>query len=173
MRRFTRTFLPILLGGIVGLTATARADDYPPRKPGLWEVSMTTGSGKSHAMGTKMCIDAASDAALYKMGMETAGSICSRRDVSRTGYTVTSDSVCMLDKSQMTSHTVTVFAGDVAYHTESKTHFDPPMMPGMSDSTMTQDAKWAGPCPADMKPGDIVMPNGMKMNMIDAQKGAK
>ena len=30
---------------------------------------------------------------------------------------------------------------------------------------MTQDAKWTGPCPADMAPGDVLMGNGMKMNI--------
>jgi hypothetical protein len=29
------------------------------------------------------------------------------------------------------------------------------------------EATWQGPCPADMKPGDMAMPNGMKINMMD------
>ncbi len=173
MRFHTKTCLLILLSGFACLTTNAKAQDYPPRKPGLWEISMTMASGKSPGGGTKMCIDAASDAALYKMGMETMGSICSRRDFSRSGYTVTTDSVCTIGRSQVTSHTVIVFAGDVAYHTESNAHFDPPMMAGQADSATRQDAKWVGPCPADMQPGDLVMTNGMKMNMLGPQKGGK
>ena len=64
----------------------------------------------------------------------------------------------------MTSHSVMTFTGDSAYKTDTQTHFDPPMM-GRSDSSMAQEAKWAGPCPADMQPGDMIGPNGMKMNL--------
>jgi hypothetical protein len=38
----------------------------------------------------------------------------------------------------------------------------------------TVTAKWLGPCAADQKPGDMIMPNGMKMNiqsMQNMQKG--
>ena len=38
-------------------------------------------------------------------------------------------------------------------------------MMGRNESSMTQEAKWAGACPADMKPGDMIGPNGMKMNL--------
>jgi hypothetical protein len=38
-------------------------------------------------------------------------------------------------------------------------------MMGRSDSVMTQDAKWVGACPADLIPGDVVMGNGMKVNI--------
>jgi hypothetical protein len=43
---------------------------------------------------------------------------------------------------------------------------------GRSTATVSQDAKWTGICPADMQPGDIVMANGMRMNvktMMNAQ----
>ena len=36
---------------------------------------------------------------------------------------------------------------------------------------MTIEAKWTGPCKSDQKPGDVIMPNGMKMNVGDLQKG--
>jgi hypothetical protein len=38
------------------------------------------------------------------------------------------------------------------------------------DSTTTIEAKWLGACKADQKPGDIVMPGGIKMNVRDMQK---
>lgn len=31
-------------------------------------------------------------------------------------------------------------------------------------------AKWIGPCTADQKPGDMIMANGMKINITNAQK---
>ena len=38
-------------------------------------------------------------------------------------------------------------------------------MMGMSEMKSKLSARWVGPCEADQKPGDIIMPNGMKMNM--------
>ena len=38
------------------------------------------------------------------------------------------------------------------------------------DSTTTVEAKWVGACKADQKPGDIVMPGGMKMNILELDK---
>jgi hypothetical protein len=38
------------------------------------------------------------------------------------------------------------------------------------DSTSTVEAKWLGACKPDQKPGDMVMPGGIKMNIKDMQK---
>ena len=38
------------------------------------------------------------------------------------------------------------------------------------DSTATIEAKWLGACKADQKPGDIIMPGGMKINLKDMEK---
>ena len=38
------------------------------------------------------------------------------------------------------------------------------------DGTTTIEAKWLGACKADQKAGDIVMPGGMKMNIMDLEK---
>ena len=160
--------------GVLLCTATgAHADDYPKRKPGLWQISMTMPSAKIPARETKLCIDAATDAALYKQGLAGAGATCSRLDVHRSGDTVTTDTACTMGDRQMTSHGVIVFSGDTSYHSEIKSHFEPPMMAGRADSTMSQDAKWIGPCPADMQPGDVLMPGGGKINLNAPQGVAK
>jgi hypothetical protein len=36
--------------------------------------------------------------------------------------------------------------------------------------SMTMAAKWLGPCAADQKPGDMIMGNGFKMNILEMQK---
>jgi hypothetical protein len=36
--------------------------------------------------------------------------------------------------------------------------------------TLTMTAKCIGPCTADQKPGDMIMANGMKFNILNAQK---
>jgi hypothetical protein len=44
---------------------------------------------------------------------------------------------------------------------------------GKSDSTTTQQAKWIGACPPDMRPGDLVTGNGVKINLRDLATGKK
>jgi hypothetical protein len=153
-----------LISGLACAVTGAWADDLPKRKPGLWEVTLHIASGNMPPQGMKFCTDAATDAELYKFGMNAAQGLCSRYDLHRSGDVATVDTECKMGDMKMTSRAVMTFTGDAAYKTDIKTHFDPPIM-GRSDSTMTQEAKWAGPCPADMQPGDMIGPNGMKMNM--------
>ncbi len=35
---------------------------------------------------------------------------------------------------------------------------------------MKLDAKWLGPCEKGQKPGDVMMANGMTINVLDMQK---
>jgi hypothetical protein len=67
----------------------------------------------------------------------------------------------------MTMTTSGVASGDFnsAYKVDSTTRMNPAPMPQMAESKMTIEAKWAGPCPAGRKPGDMVMANGMVMHM--------
>jgi len=140
----------------------ARADEYPPRKPGLWEVTVHNPAIPDVTM--KMCLDADTDQAFHKFSGDVRAKHCQKNDVKVTGLTVTADSQCLLGSTTVTTNAVTVFTGDGAYHVDIKTHFDPPKL-GQSDVTITQDAKWTGDCPADMKPGDMDMGHGIRFNV--------
>jgi hypothetical protein len=49
-------------------------------------------------------------------------------------------------------------------HFSDHSHFDPALF-GKTESNSTQTGKWLGACPADMKPGDMLSPNGVKINL--------
>jgi hypothetical protein len=150
-------------------TAAAQAaglEDLPKRKPGLWELRMISAEGKQGAMTSRVCIDAATDAALTSFGLGMANQMCSKRDIRVSGNVATFDMVCKIGESQQTSHSTLTYTGNNAYRIEVRSHFDPPFL-GQVDSTMTQTARWTGACPADMKPGDLVMANGMRINLKD------
>ena len=158
----------LLLTAALLLPLSAQADELIHRKPGLWLIE-TQMSNSPRKMEQKLCLDAASDAALQKLGGQmAAGMTCAKRNLTRNGNQLIYDGVCTMNKSTVTSHGVTTFAGDITYHTDSKSHWDPPMM-GRADSSTTQNGKWSGPCPADMKPGDMIMPGGMKMNVVTGE----
>jgi hypothetical protein len=160
MRRSTA----VILVATASVALMAQADKMPKRKPGLWDMTVSTGMAGVPPQASKMCIDAALDAALYNYSIGATKQACSKNQIKSDGKSVTSDAVCSVGGSQMTSHSTTNFTGDTAFHTEIKAHYEPPML-GLADIAMTQDGKWAGPCPADMKPGEVVGPGGQKMNM--------
>lgn len=157
-----------LATSLVALTPAAYADDFPLRKPGLWEISMNMGQGSPHVSRT--CIDAATETRMRSMGEADMSGLCSRKDLHRSGDTLTADSVCRIGSSQVTSHAVTTMTGDAVYSTVTTMHYDPPAFGGIADAKTTQDAKWLGPCPSDMQPGDMIV-DGHKMHIPTMMQG--
>jgi len=137
------------------------ADDFPARKPGLWVLTLQAGGKVSTTM--KMCIDPDTDPLLRKFGSALRSATCAKNDVKVNGDTAISDSECKIGSTTVTTEAVTKFTGDT-YHTDVKSHFDPALL-GKTDTTASQDGKWTGDCPADMKPGDLILANGIKVNV--------
>jgi Protein of unknown function (DUF3617) len=139
------------------------ADDLPHLKPGLWLIS--SGSSHSHRPRTsKLCVDHSTLGLMVSAGATMEHANCSRNERHFTGATMISDSVCRIGESESTTHAVVTYHGDTAYDIETHAHYAPPFF-GRSDSTSHQSARWIGACPADMKPGDMLTPEGMKMNL--------
>jgi hypothetical protein len=159
------------------LTAVALGGDiaanFPARKPGQWELTQSYGQRNLPPQVQRVCLDAATDALLYKFGTGAAHQLCSKLDVHRSADTVAVDSVCRFGDSQLTSHSVYTYSGNTAYHEVVNVHYDPPLRGKTSDSQTLVDAKWLAACPADMKPGDMVnqptpmMPVPMRMNLLE------
>jgi hypothetical protein len=164
----------LLAVSLLGITGIALAQDLPAnmpkRKPGLWEMQTTGMGGQPQLM--KLCLDADTDQAMYKMGAQMSGHMCSKFDIRVEGTTVVSDAVCKMDGPSgpvtMTSHSETRFDGDTSYQTQGHMAYDPAMM-GQSEMTITSTGRWVGQCPAGQNPGDMVMPNGQSMNIKDMQ----
>jgi Protein of unknown function (DUF3617) len=146
-------FITVSLCGICSAAGTA---DFPKRKPGLWQLTMISPNPKHPARVEKICLDAETDALLYKFGEGAGHSICSKLDIRNSGGTVVVDSVCKLGESTMTGHSVITYTGTDAYHEDINVAYDPPLY-GNNEMHMQQEAQWLGACPADMKPGDILM----------------
>ena len=139
----------------------ATASGYPPRKPGLWEV--TAQNPKMPAVTTKMCLDAETDILLHMFDIVPTLN-CAKHDVKFAGETVTTDTTCLAARTTITTNSVTKFAGDAAYHVDITMHFNPPRA-GLSQVSMIQDGKWVGDCPAGMAPGDLILAGTRKINI--------
>jgi hypothetical protein len=165
---------------VVAALATATAAsalDLPTRKAGLWELTMTFEGRSLPPQAMKQCVDAASD---KLMNLDFAGSndmACSKQDMTRNGGTTVIDSVCKFGETTTTSHAVITGSFDSAYAVRvSSTRQGGPPLPGIApgaETHMTIAAKWLGPCAAGQKPGDVIMANGMTMNVFDIQKMRK
>lgn len=151
------------------ITGLAQGDELPHRKAGLWEIVSTEAGAKRPPMMQRLCLDRESDALLNKMGFATGQQACAKYEVHVTGNRVTIHVECDFGRSQLTSDGVITYSGDSSYRNEMHGHFQPPMA-GVGDTHTVQDGKWVGACPADMKPGDLVMNQGpggheVKMNL--------
>jgi hypothetical protein len=154
----------LILAGAM-LSDHALAVDLPQRKAGLWVVTSSSPAGDLPSHEVRMCIDASTDAMMANVGANMMHGTCDRNDIRRDGSVMTVNTVCKVGPTQTSTTAVTRFSGDTAYHTDINTTFNPPMM-GRTSAKVAQDAKWTGACPADMKAGDITMPDGTKVNIM-------
>ena len=146
----------------------ASAQDLPKRKSGLWEIRTSSATGKSavaQSATVQMCIDENTDDVVQQQ-MGAARQSCSRHDVKRTGEQMVVDSVCRFGETTATTHSVFTGAFDTAYKVESRTAYDPPLQ-GTREGTAVMQARWLGACKAGQKPGDMILGNGMKINLND------
>ena len=146
----------------------AAAVELPVRKAGLWEMKMVRTGGSVPDMTMQHCTDASTDKQMstsFSPGKET----CAKQDIQKTATGYVSDSVCSVAGMTVTSHAEITGDFNSAYTVKSTSHSE--RSGGQTrDSTTTVEAKWLGACKADQKPGDIVMPGGMKMNILELDK---
>lgn len=158
------------VASLLVVSAACAAPDVPRRKSGLWETSITT-AGVPAGVVSQMCIDEKSDDLAQSLAAQGTQA-CSKNEVRRDGNRVVTESVCRTGAT--TTTTRGVFTGDFAsaYAGELTSSFDPPMG-GIRDGKTLIKARWTGPCKADMRPGDVIMPGGMKFNVNDHKAGSK
>jgi hypothetical protein len=176
MRYVVISFLS-LLSVLSGPMWCAYADDAPAgkkatlkRKPGLWEVSMTA-DGKPAPTSMRQCADESTDATMMQMS-EMQAENCKVNDFSKTDVGYEFRSECEMAGTKVVSNGV--FSGDFdsEYRGEINTTMTPPLF-GRGETKSTISAKWLGACPEGMKPGEMQLDNGIKMDLEQAKQGAK
>ncbi len=160
----------LLISSVFLVSASIAAPDVPRRKSGLWEIS-TNAQGAPAPMISQMCIDQQTDDIMGSMGTQKGQLACSKNEFRREGSRYISESMCKAGNT--TTTTRGVFAGDfsTSYTGEVTSSFDPPVA-GRKDNAMVFKARWTGPCKAGMKPGDMILPGGVKFNINDRKAAA-
>ena len=148
----------------------AVAVELPVRKAGLWEMKVLSTGAPVPEMTMQQCTDETTDKDMSTAFSPMAKEICSKQDIQKTATGYATDSVCGI--AGMTIKSKAEINGDFnsAYTVKSTSHTEGGMGGTPRDSTSTIEAKWIGACKADQKPGDIMMPGGMKMNIKDMEK---
>jgi hypothetical protein len=145
----------------------------PRRKSGLWAIS-TTAMGRDQTIRT--CVDQASDAEMAAWGQGAAQEDCTQNKVKPVaGGGWEFESVCTLANGGGTVTSHGTATGDFSSKYVVKVHSTTqgssmPQADGEHDMQMT--ATWEGPCPADMKPGDMLLPGGVKIS-ADTMRSAR
>jgi hypothetical protein len=145
--------------------ATATAAELPVRKAGLWQIMMSVAGRGGQSI--EQCVDAATDQMLQSNAGPFAQGACTKRDIERSGGRMIVDSSCTVAGKTATAHTVITGDFNSAYTMTVTSRSDALRGTAMN---MTLEAKWLGPCTAGQKPGDVIMPGGLKVNIRDLQK---
>ena len=159
----------LVLGALALPPIEAQAVDLPIRKAGLWEMKMVRAAGSVPDMTMQHCTDAATDRRMstsFSPGKET----CAKQDIQKTASGYVSDSICTVAGMTVTSHAEITGDFNSAYTVKATSRSEGGPAKVTREGTTTIEAKWLGACKADQKPGDIVMPGGIKMNIKDLER---
>jgi hypothetical protein len=148
----------------------AGAVEMPVRKAGLWEMKMLRTGSPAPDMTMQHCTDETTDKEMSTTFSPMAKEACSKNDIQKTATGYVADSVCSIGGMSMTSHSETSGDFNSAYTVKTTSHTQGGPAGMARDSTTTIEAKWLGACKPDQKPGDIIMPGGIKMNIKDMEK---
>jgi hypothetical protein len=156
----------MLVGLVVSglLISLVKADEpqLPPMKDGLWEThTVRVTQNKTSDTSMKMCQSRELEQSMKaKSQSMRAMNQCTEVVTQQSAHGYTAESHCEAGalKGATTKITMSV-EGDTAMHMEMR------VSGAQADSVTTTDSHYVGACPADMKPGDVVLPNGSKMGM--------
>ncbi len=149
--------------------------NFPSRRAGLWEqTTAMDGRPLGPAGKTRLCLDAATDARLSLTGRRAAGAACEKPVVNRLpGGGVQFVSSCSMGAAGRVTTTGTVsgdFSTSYAVHSQTEVT-GAPLAPMNGRHVIDVTARYLGPCPADMTPGDMVGGGGVKGNINRLGRG--
>ncbi len=169
-----RKHVPLLATAAVALAAAtgAGAVEYPTLKNGQWEMTTTSSAPGAAPQKSTICLDAATQKMMIDMGAGMQKEMCSRMDMKKDGAKFITDAECKIGNSVIKSHGVMTMLSDTAYRTETSATFDPPFMKEMKETKNVIEGKYIGACGNGMQPGDMITPQGQKINLNQIQQRA-
>ena len=132
----------------------AHAVDHPQIKEGLWQIRTQSfdNPGNKKTEGTvTICRDHDFDKSVEALAKNVKG--CTSINESFVGGKYSIEMRCETGGTVIVSKATGTFQGDTSTHTETHATYTPAFY-GNTDTTMIQDQRYLGTCPAGMRPGD-------------------
>ena len=168
VQKLMRTITLVISALSIAFAATANALDLPKRKSGLWEMTMIGDQTNGQPQTVTTCVEQKTDTGLSSSFGDKIPKNCKQPTLKRSAGTYIITSSCKFTDSNV--KTVAILSGDTnsAYKIDRTSTYTPPNK-GRKESKQSIEAKWLGACKADQRPGDMIMPDGSKINVSDIQ----
>jgi len=156
-----------------GKAGANKTVETPRRKPGLW-IQTTQVEGIGAVPAVSICLDAATDRKIAWWGQQGARAGCIKNDVSKNADGTWSFSSICQTVGNIRTTTEGTASGDFqkSYEVRATNKNEGAPLPEMNGThSVIIDAKWDGPCPSNMKPGDMKLPDGSIMDMAALMQG--
>jgi hypothetical protein len=163
--------LSVLVLGTVA-TASAQAQQFPVRRAGLWELTITRDDGKLPPQVMQQCTDAKTDRLMNPFGGDVTAGLCPGHDFRKAGKTLVITATCKIGPMKVLSHGIVSgdFDSNYTVKVTSKVEGAPAFARALVAGSTTIHARWTGACKPKQRPGDIVMADGRTMNIRDIKK---
>jgi hypothetical protein len=150
--------------------------DLPHRKPGLWRQTLAIEGMDQQMPATEVCLDQASEAKMSMLGQRMNKDKCASQSFSRNlDGSISFNVSCEMGPNIKTVSNGTISGDFNANYTAvintTTAGGAGERMSGVHKMTIT--ATWIGPCAPGQKGGDVIMPDGRKINLTDAPTGAR
>ena len=157
-------------GSLLAAGAAMADTPLPHQKVGLWQQIYSTNGNN---ISDQVCLDAASEAKLSSFSSQLPNNICQSRHVTRNrdgSWSIVS--TCTPKPGWKSTSHVDVTGDFNSKFTAviSSTTTGAPLGVSHGTHTTTLVSTWLGPCKPGQKGGDVIMSNGMKVNILDAAK---
>ena len=158
----------------------AASAPLPVRKAGQWELTVRSdelvlqrqGQSKPRPQTVRMCTDAAAEPVMLLAivpGQEDCHELKVRRRGKGGGYDITA--TCYVHENRLNAQVELLGDLQSAYSGSFRVTY--PQTPIHNTGRMVFEGRWLGACLSGQRPGDMVLPNGVTVNVVDDRKRAE
>lgn len=148
--------------GLFWSISCSATQQFPVRKPGLWEIALgEQRSPRESSVTVRQCVDKANDAQIL-LSIVPGQENCGKANIRRQGGQYKIANRCMVHGKRVDMSME--LAGDLQQRYEGR--YLVKYAGKQQDEARTFNAHWVGDCGFDVKPGDMILPNGISVNVI-------
>lgn len=147
---------------LLPVSAWAQDTQYPVRRAGLWLGTVQMGGVTAP---TRSCVDPSTDQRVAEYGDQTLARLGDKVMLDINGRIIHVTTVSSVGDHVLTTQQTLEFKSDTEITGSGRSMIDPPTAQ-MAVADTTSEQHWVGPCPANMRPGDIIS-NGHRHNIND------